>query len=142
MSHHCRRMSEVGRHCWTECCGFNSALILPINELKFTFTSWLRFLRLRRGVGGRRGRRHGHVLVLARVTVMLPRVDTVLRRLTGRDGARDSRDLRQADGRTVGQRRVTTLEQERAVVHHSSSCAHTHTHLAQITSQSTTVLAC
>ena len=83
-------------------------------------------------------RRHWHVTMVCHVTVrvrvtvsvVFPRVHTVLRHRTGRDGgARDSRDLRQADWRTVSQRRVTTLQQERPVIHQSSSYTHKHTHL-------------
>lgn len=101
----------------------DAELDVHLKQWLVTVTSWLRFLGLRRGVGGRRrGRhRHVHVLVMGHVPVMFPRVDAVLGHLTGRDGARDSGDLRQADWRTVGQRRVATLEQERAVVHQSSS---------------------
>jgi len=39
-----------------------------------------------------------------------------------RDGARDARDLWQADRRTVGERRVATLQQERTVVHQPRPC--------------------
>lgn len=81
-------------------------LNVHLKQRLVSMTSRLRFLGLRRGVGGRRGGRHRHVhmLVLGHVTVMFPGVDTVLGHLTRRDGARDSGDLRQADWRTVSQR--------------------------------------
>jgi len=72
--------------------------------------------------------RHVTVRVRVTVSVVFPRVHAVLRQLTGREGARHSGDLWQADWRTVSQRRVATLQQERPVVHQSSSYTHTHTH--------------
>jgi len=111
---------------------------------KHTSSWWLlRFLGLlRRGVPGRQ---RVHLLLVGHVTVVmvvvLAGIDAVLgRHLTGRrhGGARDSGDLRQADGRTVGQRRVAALEQERAVVHQPSSYTN-HARMPQYTASQRTI---